>query len=144
MYTYLLTKNTTSTPPHPVGCPSQKPWISSKPKQGSVNISILYIFFYTLRPKENTNSETFYYQKIKSTNNFLIHSKFHLNNRVNIFRSHYKCLNPFHQTFRSLITSHPCQDKIVRYIINHSLTLIQCHLFYLLYLYSIAGLKYII
>ena len=90
---------------------------NSKPKHVSVQ------FISTLRQKTRANSETFTKWKIKSINNFAIHSKFHLNNRVYIFRSIYKCFKLFHQTLRSLIT--PTSDTF-----KYSTTFMQCHLFF--------------
>ena len=69
--------------------------------------------------------------KIKSINNLKIHNKFHLNNRVYIFRSIHKCFKVFHQTLQPLITplSHS-HDKIVIYAVYHLVTFIHCHLSY--------------
>ena len=65
--------------------------------------------------------------KIKFVNNFAIHSKFHLNNRVYIFRSIYKLLNQTPQTLNHSFSLQ--REKLVRYIIKYSTTLIHCHLF---------------
>ena len=129
LYTILLTVNTSSE--RGVSRLYQNPLgekIQTKPKPVSVQIHLY-------SPKSFTK------WRIKSINNFAIHSKLHLNNRVYIFTSIYNVLN--HQTLKPLNTPFSLRhEKLVSYIIKHLITLKYCHLC-LTCLYFITGLKYI-
>ena len=121
LYTFVDYKSI-SLPPHRQSSPAKYPNQTTSP---------------TLPPYSNKGKlkQWNFLRKIKSTNYFPIHSKFHVNNQVYIFKSIYICFKLFHQTLRSLVT--PYHPNTTKFSNIYTLTL------FFLYLHFIAGLKYI-
>ena len=121
LFIYLLTINTTSTPPLFTSRLYQNP--SGREKSPNQSKSPRSNF-----QKKQQTLNRFIKWKIKSINNFAIHSKCYLNNGVYIFRSIYKSFKTIPSNPQTLNHSFLFRHvELVSYILKYSTTLIHCH-----------------